>query len=333
MRTRLFLHAALSLVVVLGCSLFNRPTPSPSNNQPNTTEPDQEVSTEGWLLADPTVGLDTLDSYHQELTISFSGTVDGALYEWTNTHQHDVWKKASADFWRLNTSETGAAATEILVGTVGQAHYSRFENGTPCRVQWGETTEENDDSEQPAELLFPIAKATEMVVETVNGIAARHYTINDEDSGIKAAGDFWLAEPGGYVVRYVLTVSGKEGEQRFEYNLSRVNASDEVVYPESCLPVLVDFPVMEGARNLHRLPAAVDYTVSAETKAISQFYQDKLVAQGWTFVNAHDQDPNNVMLVFVHKDQGRAASILLSARDTGIWVSAILRPWESTSAQ
>ena len=96
-------------------------------------------------------------------------------------------------------------------------------------------------------------------------------------------GDFWLAEPGGYVVRYVLAISNKDGEQRFEYNLARVNTSEEVTYPEGCSAVLTDFPVMDGARNLHRLPDAVDYTISTETSAISKFYQDKLVAQGWTF--------------------------------------------------
>jgi len=87
--------------------------------------------------------------------------------------------------------------------------------------------------------------------------------------------------------------------------------------------------MVDGARNLHRLPDAVDYTVSAETTAISQFYRDQLVAQGWTFVNVHDQDPKNVTLVFIHKDQGKAASILLSARDKGVWVSAMLHPWDS----
>ena len=95
--------------------------------------------------------------------------------------------------------------------------------------------------------------------------------------------------------------------------------------------MLMDFPVMDGARNLHRLPDSVDYTVSAETAAISQFYQDQLVAQGWTFVAAHDQDPKNVILVFINNEQGKAVSILLSARDKGVWVSAILRPWSADS--
>ncbi len=333
MKVKSILYLALILVVLLGCSFFSNLNSSSSAPQSKDDQPGQEVSTEGWLLPDPAVGVDGLDSYHQELTISFQGTVDGAAYEWTNAHQHDVWKKASADFWTLKTSETGAASTETLIGTVDQAHYSRLEVGKPCRVWWGAAAEGTDESQQPAGLLPPIAAAKEAGTETVNDVPAHHYTISEEQSGTKAAGDLWLAESGGYVVRYVLTISGEDGEQRYEYNLSRVNASEDVVYPEGCSAVLTDFPVMDRAHNLHRLPNAVDYTVSAETSVISKFCQDKLVAQGWTFVAAHDKDPKNVTLVFVNKDKAQVASILLNVQDKGVWVSAILRPWQSSSTQ
>ena len=262
MKTKLFLYPAL-ILMVLGCSFFSKLAPAPSETQPTDSNPSQDVSTEAWLLPDPAVGLDGLESYHQELTVSFQGTLDGAAYEWMNAHQHDVWKKASADFWILKTSETSAAAMEMLVGMVDQAHYSRLETGKPCQVWWGAAAEGTDESQQPAKLLPPIAEAKDIGTETANDVPSRHYAVSAEESGNKAAGDVWLAEPGGYVVRYVLTVSGSEGEQRFEYNLSRVNASDEVTYPGGCSAVLTDFPVMDEARNLHRLPNSVDYTVSA----------------------------------------------------------------------
>jgi hypothetical protein len=222
---------------------------------------------------------------------------------------------------------------------VDQAHYLRLGEGAPCEVWWGTPSEGTGSPQQPVQLLPPVVAATEAGTETVNEVLSRHYTISKDKPGKNVAGEVWLAENGGYVVRYVLTVSGEEdalgegveGEQRFEYNLSQLYSPDEVIYPEGCLPVLMDFPVPEGARNLHRLPNAVDYTVVAETAAISQFYQDQLTAQGWMFVNAHADDPKNVTLVFVHEEHGQAASILLSTRDTGVWVSAILRPRESSS--
>jgi hypothetical protein len=330
MKTKLFLYLTL-ILVLLGCSFFSNSTPAPSTTQPADQNPSQTVSTEGWLLPDPTVGLDGLDSYHQELSISFKGTLDGAAYEGMSAYQHDVWKKASADFSTLKTSETDAAPMEMLVGTVDQAHYSRLESGKPCQVWWGEAAEGTGEPQQPARLLPAVAEAKEAGTETVNDVPARHYIVSKEESGTKVAGELWLAESGGYVVRYLWTVSGEDGEQRLEYNLSQVNSPGEVVYPEGCAAVLTDFPVMDGARNLHRLPNAVDYTVSAETKVISQFYQDQLVAQGWTFVAAHDNDPKNVLLVFINDEQGKAVSILLSARDSGkVWVSAILRPREAS---
>src|SRR5512142_2069669 len=184
MKTKLFLYLTLVLIL-LGCSFFNNLNPSPSKTQPDDNNPGQEVSTEGWLLPDPAVGLDGLDSYHQELTISFQGKVDGAAYEWTNAHQHDVWKKASADFWTLKTSETGAASTETLIGTVDQAHYSRMEAAKPCQVWWGEVAEGTGEPQQPAQFLPPIDTATEAGTETVNDVSARHYTVSAEQSGTK----------------------------------------------------------------------------------------------------------------------------------------------------
>jgi hypothetical protein len=335
MKTKLFLYLTL-ILVLLGCSFFSNPTPAPSTPQPADQNPSQTVSTEDWLLPDPTVGLASLTSYHQELTISFQGKIDGKDSEWVNSYQRDVWKEQFADFLILTTSETGQEPGEMLRGKVGQAGYVRIGAETPCQVNWREVEPEEDTETErplePARFLPRVAEAKEAGTETINDVPARHYTISKDKSGTKVAGDLWLAEPGGYVVRYVLTVSGKEGERRSEYNLSQVDSTREVAYPEGCAAVLTDFPVMDGARNLHRLPNSVDYTISAETAAISQFYQDQLVAQGWTFVAAHDKDPKNVILIFTNKDQGKAVSIVLSVRDKGVWVSAILRPRDSSGA-
>lgn len=335
MKTKPFLYLALTLIL-FGCSLFGNQTPSSSDSE---AEPAQNLSAEGWLLSDPAAGLASLESYHQQLTISFRGTRDGAAYEWVNTYQRDMWAKQSADFLILTTSETGLEPGERLIGNVDQARYSRTGAGALCEVLWGEAASATNEALEPARFLPPIEQATAAGMETINTMSARHYTVNEERSGTKITGEFWVAETGGYVVRYALTISGGkaafgegiEGEQRYEYELSGVNALGAVVYPEGCSAVLTDFPVMDGALNIQRLPASVDYTVAAEPAAISQFYQEQLVAQGWTFVAAHDKDSKNVFLVFTNRDQGQAASILLSVRDSGVWVSAILRPWEPSS--
>ena len=337
MRTKPFLPLSLILVVLLGCSFFSRPVPATSEVQPTDNGSNQDQSAKGWLLPDPIVGLASLTSYHQELTIRFQEKIDGKDYTQVKSYRRDVWVKESADFLVLTTNETGQEPGEILRGNVGQAGYSRSAVEEPCWVSWRDAKLDVDAEAErvlePARFLPPVEQATEAEIETVNDIPARHYTVSKKRSGTNIAGDFWLAEPGGYVVRYLWTVAGENGEWHLEYNLSQVNSLGEVVYPEGCAAVLMDFPVMDGARNLHRLPNAVDYTISAETKAISQFYQDQLVAQGWTFVNTHDKNPKNVTLIFIHKDQSKAVSILLNARDKGVWVSAILRPWESSNTQ
>ena len=125
MKIKLFLYLAL-ILVLLGCSFFSNPTPAPSTTQPADQNPSQTVSTEGWLLPDPTVGLASLTSYQQELTISFQGKKDGGDYEWVNSYRRDVWAEQSADFLVMTTSETGQEPGEMLRGKVGQAGYSRI---------------------------------------------------------------------------------------------------------------------------------------------------------------------------------------------------------------
>jgi hypothetical protein len=294
---------------------------------------------EVWLLSDPAAGLTSLKSYHQKLMIRFRGTRSEAAYEWVNTYQRDVWTQPSADFLILTTNETGLESGERLMGKVDRAFYSRTGTVGPCEVQWSETATEVNVAPEPASFLPPIEQGTETGTETINNVPARHYTVNEEKSGIKVVGEFWVAETGDYVVRYELTISGGKaafgeginGEQRYEYELSQINALGEVTYPEGCSAVLTDFPVMDGARELQRLPASVDYIISAESAVIGQFYQDQLAAQGWTFIAAHDQDPKNVILVFTNADKGQAASILLSSSEAGVWVRGSLRPWSAGS--
>jgi hypothetical protein len=345
MKTKVLLYLSLVMAMLLGCSLFNNLVPSPSHDERNSNNPTQEitseaqdVSTDGWLLPDPLVGLGALESYHQQLTVSFYGTRNGANYEWTNTYQRDVWGNGTAAFMVATTNEMELESDERLAGNVDQAYYSRSGAGEPCQVHWSDTAQESDLSFEPAGFLPLIEQATEAGMEVVNEIPTRHYVFSAGESDARVAGDLWLAESGGYIVRYSLIRSGGEsvfgeglaGEKRFDYQLSQVNARSEILYPEGCAPVLVDFPVMEGARDLQRLPELVDYTVSAEAAAISGFYQDELVEQGWAFVKAMDNDPQNVLLVFTNKEQNQSASILLSAGDSGVWVSAIVKPWEST---
>jgi len=345
MKTKLFLCAVLCLTL-FGCSLFRDPagplSPTESNPQEVQTQEDQpeELPVEEWLLPDPALGLASLASYQQDLTIRFQGTRDETGYEWTNVYQRSFWKETPASFLTLKTSETGLASTETLIGVVDQAHYSRLEAGTDCQVRWGELAEGADAEQviEPARLLPPVSQATEVGTEAVNGIPARHYTMRAERSGAKVAGDFWQAQEGGYLVRYELTISGgedifgegREGEQSFRYELSQVNGLGAVVYPEGCVAVLSDFPVMEEAKDRHRLPQAVNYTVSVQAEAVSQFYQETLLAQGWEFVNANHKDPQNLLLTFVNEAEKQAVSILLQPDGDSLWVSAIMTPWQPT---
>lgn len=345
MKTKLMWGLFISLGL-MSCSIFSRlETPAGVPGQPasGTDNPPAGQSTGkgSGVLPNPQVGLDGLNSYHQELSVSFDGTRDGQPYAWSNTYIRDFWKKSAAGFLLVKTSETGQVDSERLTGSLNQAHYSRTGSGKPCQVTWGALATGADEVLEPASLLPPSGPATEAGQELVNGIDASHYKLDGKSNDARMTGEIWLAKDGGYVVRYQLTLqgddktfgSGIQGEQKFAYELSRANALGDPMLPDGCPAVMTDFPVMEGARNLRRLPEALDYTIQAGTDALSQFYQDQLKQQGWTLVSEHKSNPQKPVLIFVNADKKLAANILLDGTDgSKVWVSAQLRAWEPASA-
>jgi hypothetical protein len=353
MKTKWFWCFAILIALgLMSCTLFSQiqgagnlsKPPSPSEGTPaggaevtpGTENAEQPVSGSG-LLPNPAVGLDALSSYHQELSITFDGKQDGQPYTWTNSYTRDFWKDPAASFLLLKTGETGQAASERLVGSLGEAHYTRYKAGDPCQATWGPSAPGSGGGLEPAGMLLPVSSASEVGQEDVNGVSARHYQLSAAPNGGKASGDLWLAEDGGYVVRYQLTIQGNEktfgkgisGAQKFEYELTQVNALADPKPPEGCPVMLTGFPVMDGAKNLRRSPNGVDYTSPARLEAISQFYQDQLKQQGWTLVAEHKANPQKPVLIFVNADQKQAATILLDGSEgRGVWVSVLLRAWE-----
>ena len=340
MKTKWILGLAICLGL-MSCTLFSQIEQGNLAIQPPGGTPGQAASQQSEsgseLLPNPDVGLDALTSYHQELSVTFDGQKDGQPYAWTNTYKRDFWKEPAGGFLLVKTSETGQADSERLIGSLDQAHYSRARLGDPCLVTWGPLAKGSEEVLEPASMLPAIGSANEAGQDQVNGVSARHYSVSATLDGSKLTGEVWLAQDGGYVVRYQLAIQGDEktfgtditGEQKFTYELTQVDALGNPAPPQGCPSVLTDFPVLDDAQNLHRLPNGVDYTSQTGVEVISQFYQDQLKQQGWTLVSEHKTNPQKPVLIFVNADKKQAATILLDASEgSGVWVSAQLRAWE-----
>jgi len=101
------------------------------------------------------------------------------------------------------------------------------------------------------------------------------------------SGDVWVAENGGYVLRYSLTAAapqkssgkGLEVSQTYRYELTPDSPAPTL--PKGCAPVPVDLPVVDGAQNVNRAGGLVTFDTASKPRAVIDFYEQKLPALGW----------------------------------------------------
>jgi len=286
------------------------------------------------LLEDPQVGLDGLNDYQAGLTMAFTGTIDGQTVDKIDTLNQSEWPLLQAGFTTIATVDENGQPLYIMTGNVGDAQYEQQgQNGT-CEVRWGPS------AGGPSEFLLasslePVGSARLSGEETVEGISTSHYTFDAASLGlaedVQASGEAWIANEGGYLVKYILQVTGDvsyfgegvQGTRRVEYQLSQVNARPEVAYPTGCQPVLTSVPAMEDATDIIRLPGLLDYLSNSALEAITTFYADFFTTDGWEQIGDNRFDGEGAVLVFGRSDSEEAAlvSILSQAGMNRVAVS------------
>jgi hypothetical protein len=294
----------------------------------------------GYFLPDPTVGLDGLQSYIQTLTISLHGTQDGKPIESNESYRLVFNRETQTQFTNAVIPDAEGGQERITTGNVGEAYYRKL-NDEQCQVWWGERAA-GAEPLVPARLLPPLFAAHESGPEEINGVQARRYTFDTVSLGYpantKVEGQIWLAEGGGYVVKYTMRIQdegdllgkGTTGEQVFEYELTQINAVVDPPLPEGCPAVLTDFPSLPDARDIQRLPGTLAYITSSDAAHIQSFYEQQLQAQGWTLSGSRSLPDGENMLVFLQMEEAKAAYISIQASETGAWVIVKVEPLENS---
>lgn len=297
------------------------------------------------LLPDPQAGLNNLDSYTNLLTLSFSGTANGQATESVETYAQSVWPALDAMFATINALDETGQPQFIVAGNVGDAHYDQVGHEDPCGVWWGETAKASGGSEfNVAALLNPVGAAKLAGDETVEGVPAKHYTFDGASVGlpedVQASGDIWLATDGGYVVKYLLQITGadsyfgaeKQGTQKFEYLLSEVNTNPLVVYPEGCEPVLTEVPATEDAAEIIRLPGLLDYYSNSSLEAITAFYADYFESPGWVKAGDFQPQDGQAVMIFVKQESGDVAFLSVRPENGSMSVTVTVLEKEGAAA-
>jgi len=286
------------------------------------------------LLGDPQVGLDGLHDYRAVLSVSFDGTQDGQALQMTETYLQNEWPAQAAKFTTIDAPGDSGTHQVTLVGSVGEAQYFQADSATPCEVSWGALAG-GPAKFRPAFLLPAVGSARLAGTETLDGIAARHYTFGTASltlpEGATATGAVWIAVDKGYVLKYVLDIVGADtlfgpgvqGTRHLEYLVSEVGAQPEVVYPAGCAPVL-DLPAMDGAADLVRLPGLLGYNTDATGEAVLTFYATQLAALGWEKRSAGDPGADSTAAAYLHPASGASATITVDIEGTSHRVTVMV---------
>lgn len=274
-------------------------------------------------------------------------------YRLTNTWswQNDKGEKSSLDsaveFVReplakrtiTKSSRNGKDERPVETIRIGDDNYTGVEG------QWLATKvsgqEPAADPLASPDTYFGKDKGTFVGLETVNGMATRHYRYDARPVnpvlGVSEVqeyrADVWVSiEFKVYVKTTVHLVAVDPNKAKVTYDiassLSDINKPIVIRAPEGVaepgLPE--DVPIMEGATNLVVSGGQVaTFKVPRPLADVTKYYEDAMRARGWT---AKDS-PARGMLAFSKGDRG--AQVLLNAEGSSTGVSIILAPGTGTT--
>ncbi|HZW05078.1 MAG TPA: hypothetical protein VFF68_14185, partial [Anaerolineaceae bacterium] len=278
-----------------------------------------------------TAGLSDLGSYQVSYKKSVQGMLDGAPYESSTTIVRS-----------LVTAQPGEEATVDSLGPEGirvYLHYVRMGDeryyqsapDQPCKGSLHSVSVGLIG--HPAALLPAVTDPQPAGSEVINGIETIRYPLNTDVLGLApeagtVTGSLWIAEPGGYLVKYSLNYqpaaaagNGLEAEQTIEYEISRVNEIEQIDLPAACMPILTDIPAMPNATRVERRSGLMSYYSAATRPEVAAFYTEALPALGWQPDPAEEGDPDAGLS---YSKDGSLLNILLEPDEEGLLLVSVL---------
>jgi len=332
----------VSLPLILSACAASTPAPSTATNIPITTTPasgsaSAEVNVEfgsgPFIFPDTQEGLADLTSYKATLTLTFDGTNAGQSEQWSKVYSMLAVKDPAARQLTLEkTGNISDPATVFMAESNGVTYEWRTENDCSAAV-----VEEGTSLGERLELagfLSGVTGADEAGSETVNAVVANHYTFDERAFGqpdsAQSNGELWIANEGGYIVKYLLTTKGNadyfgegiEGTLTWDYELTDVNQPVTITLPDSCPGGLVNVPTLIDASDVLRLPGLLTYHTATSLADAAAFYQQELPKLGWELDGEPALADTSALLDYVQGAQ--TLSVIITADETGTTVNITL---------
>lgn len=318
------------LFVSLAC-LISTPVPPTATPEPGaaSVESNVDFGPGAFNFPDTKAGLADLSSYKATLTLTFDGTESGQAQQWTKTYVMLAAKDPAVH--QLTIEKTGADSV-FMAEVNGAAYEQRGENA--CIATVLEEADSLTELFEPARFLSGVIGAEEAGSETVNDVAANHYTFDERAFGqldiAQSTGEMWIAFDGGYIAKYLLTTKGNEdyfgegieGTLTWDYELTDINQPVAVTLPDDCPAGLVNAPLLPDASNTLSMPGILTYDTSTSLADAVAFYQKEIPNIGWELVGEPTITDTTALLDFIQGDQTMA--IVITTGDTGTTVHVVL---------
>jgi len=142
-------------------------------------------------------------------------------------------------------------------------------------------------------------------------------------------GEMWIATDGGYVVKYLLTTTGKddlfgdgvEGVLTWDYELTGINQPVAIALPAGCPAVLADVPALPDATAVVNGPGDLSFDTATGITDVVAFYTGKLPPLGWTATVDPAVDDTGASLEFSKGDQTVSIDISTANGTTSVDVT------------
>jgi hypothetical protein len=283
---------------------------------------------------DTRAGLTDLASYKANLTLTFDGSSDGKSQKWVKTYVMQNAKEPAAV--QLTIDKTGDLTDldPVFLAELNGVDYERRGENASCSANVVEVGNSLGDRQEPASFLNFVVGAEEAGSETVNDVAANHYTFDERASGqsdiAKSTGEMWVAIDGGYIVKYLLTTKGNadyfgegiEGTITWDYELTDINQPVTVTLPDDCPGGMVNAPLLPDASDTLSLPGILTYATSASLTDIVAFYQQEIPNLGWESAGEPTITDTAALMDYIQGDQ--TLTIIVTTGDTGTTVNVVL---------
>jgi hypothetical protein len=312
-------RGTVGLVVLMMLAGGSRTAPQANGQATTAATPAAELTFgPGSFNLQPTMGLADLSGYQSTLKIDFNGNEDGQPNFWTETMA--ILSRGKPSARALTATFKGKAPAAAYVAPWSAAINGMFYRRAGDGACIGRVIETQTDPNapplvwEPADFLPGVVGAEDAGAKQVNGIAAKGYKFDERALGaagqVKATGEVWVAEKGGYVVKYSLTLKGgaeyfgegSEGTLTWTYDVTKAGQPAAIAVPKDCSEGIIDGPVMQDAQKVQRAPGTTQYMTKSPITQIADFYKQELPAAGWKMEGKPDISKKAGLLSFKQGD-------------------------------